>query len=184
VPSPGFKPRADVAERRAKVLRLRIEQVPYAEIARQLGIKLSTAKSDYPRALEQLKLEQDAQASTARNVEQAKLDMLEAAAVGVLRRRHITVQHGKIVRDEDGQVVEDDAPVLAAIDRLVRIAQRRATLTGMDAPVRIEVDDARRAEIERLAAELAAAGVGELEPGGAGPAAGDAAPGQVGPGAA
>jgi DNA-binding CsgD family transcriptional regulator len=178
---PGYAPRADVAARRARVLALRLEHRPYAEIATELGITASTARTDYARSLEQLKLEQDAQASTARNVEQAKLDMLEAAAVGVLRRRHITVQHGKIVRDEDGEVVEDDAPVLQAIDRLVRIAQRRATLTGMDAPVRIEVDDARRAEIERLAAELAAAGVGELEPGRAGTAAGQPEAGEGGP---
>jgi hypothetical protein len=184
MPPPGFRASAEVAARRARVLALRLEQRPYAEIAAELGISVKLAEKDYERALAELKSRQDAHAGTARNVEQAKLDMLEAAAVGVLRRRHITVQHGKIVRDEDGEVVEDDAPVLAAIDRLVRIAQRRATLTGMDAPVRIEVDDARRAEIERLAAELAAAGVGELEPGGTGPAAGDAAPGQVGPGTA
>jgi Sigma-70, region 4 len=181
---PGFTARADVAARRARVLQLRIEQRPYADIAAELGISESTARTDYQRSLEQLKRDQDATAATARSLELAKLDQLEQAAYRVLRARHITVQHGKIVRDEDGQVVEDDAPVLQAIDRLVRIAARRATLTGMDAPTRIEVDDARRAEIERLAAELAAAaGVADVDPGGTGTAPGGAAAGQVGPSA-
>jgi hypothetical protein len=200
---PGFTARADVAARRARVLALRIEQRPYAEIAAELGISESTARTDYGRSLEQLKRDQDATAATARNLELAKLDLLEQAAWRVLRARHITVQHGKIVgkyigparvpetgelvRDEDGkpipvyEEIEDDAPILNAIDRLVRIAARRATLTGMDAPTRIEVDDARRAEIERLAAELtAAAGVADVDPGGTGTAAGDAAASQVG----
>jgi DNA-binding CsgD family transcriptional regulator len=195
---PGFTARADVAARRSRVLALRIEQRPYAEIAAELGISESTARTDYGRSLEQ-----DATAATARNLELAKLDLLEQAAWRVLRARHITVQHGKIVgkyagparvpetgelvRDEDGkpipvyEEIEDDAPILNAIDRLVRIAARRATLTGMDAPTRIEVDDARRAEIERLAAELAAAaGVADVDPGRTGTAAGDAAAGQVG----
>ena len=161
---------------------MRIEQRPYTEIAAELGVTTDVAEKDYQRSLEQLKRDQDATAATARSLELAKLDQLEQAAYGVLRRRHITVQHGKIVAFEDGTPVLDDAPVLNAIDRLVRIAARRATLTGMDAPTRIEVDDARRAEILTLAAELAAAGgVGELEPGGTGAAAGDAAAGQVGP---
>jgi len=172
--------RGPIAARRARVLAMRIEQRPYTEIAAELGVTTDVAEKDYQRALEQLKREQDAQAATARNLELAKLDLMEAAAWQVLRKQHITVQHGKIVAFEDGTPVLDDAPVLNAIDRLVRIAARRATLTGMDAPTRIEVDDARRAEIERLAADLAA-GVGELEPGRTGSSPGDAETGQGGP---
>jgi hypothetical protein len=35
--------------------------------------------------------------------------------------------------------LEDDAPVLAAVDRLLRIQERRAKLLGLDAPVRADV---------------------------------------------
>jgi hypothetical protein len=175
---PGFAPRADVAERRARVLALRIEQRPYAEIAAELGITASAARVDYQRALEQYAAGQRETAHVARDRELAKLDEMERAVYQVLRRQHITVQHGKIVRDDDGQVVVDDAPVLAAVDRLVRIAARRATLTGMDAPVKVEVSDATDQAIRALAAELAA-GVGELEPGREAAAAGDPAGSQV-----
>ena len=178
MPPPGYRASAAVAARRARVLELRIEQRPYAEIAAELHISPAVAEKDYQRALADLKQRQDATATTARNLELAKLDLMEAAAWKVLRTRHITVQHGKIVgkftgfatdpdtraivRDADDkpiplyEEIEDDGPVLNAIDRLVRIAARRATLTGMDAPARIEVSDAVDAEIARLAAELAA----------------------------
>ena len=201
---PGFKRRADVAERRARVLRLRSQQVPYSAIAEQLSIPASTAKSDYRRALEDLTAAQRETSHLAQARELAKLDAMEDAAWKVLRARHITIQQGKIIgkftgwvtdpdsgeyaHDGDGnripviEEIEDDAPVLQAIDRLVRIAQRRATLTGGDAPAKIEVSDARREQIERLAIQLAAAGgVGDLDGGGAGPAPGDAPGGEGGP---
>lgn len=159
-----FTPSPAVAARRERVLALRVEQVPVSEIATRLGVSVSVVKMDYVRALEQLTRDQAEQAGNARAVELAKLDQLEHAAWRVLRARHITIQHGKIVRDENEQVVEDDAPVLQAIDRLVRIAARRATLTGMDAPARIEVSDATDQAIRALEQELAAAGVGNVEP--------------------
>jgi hypothetical protein len=154
-----FRPSADVAARRARVLALRIEQRPYPDIATELGISVGVAKKDYERALAALKAEQNTHAHAARDVETERLAAAEQAAWEVLRRKHIHVQHGHIVRDDDGEPVEDDAPVLNAVDRILRISERRARLLGLDAPQRIEVDDARRAEITRLASELAAAGV-------------------------
>jgi hypothetical protein len=154
---PGFAPRPDVAVRRTRVLALRTEQVPYGAIAAELGIPESTARSDYRLALEQARTERDEQARLTITAELAKLDALERAAWQVLRARHITVQHGKIVRGEDGEPVLDDAPTLNAIDRILKIAERRARLLGLDAPMRskIEVTDALDAEIEQLVAELA-----------------------------
>jgi hypothetical protein len=201
---PGFQRRADVAERRARVLQLRIQQVPYTQIATELEIPVSTAKSDYRRALLARQAEQQAAADLAVTVEEAKLDAAEQAVWEVLRRRHITVQHGKIVgrftgfakdpdtgavfRDADDKPIpvyeelEDDQPTLQAVDRLVRIAERRARLRGYDAPAKVEVSDARRAAIEALAATLGVAGgLADLDAAGAGAAPGDAPPGEGGP---
>jgi hypothetical protein len=179
--SPRFKPRADVAARRARVLAMRIEQRPYTEIAAELGVTVGIVKMDYHRALDQLKREQATHATTVRDVETQRLAAAEQAAWQVLRRKHITVQHGRIVRDDTGEPVEDDAPVLNAIDRILRISERRARLLGLDAPARIEVSDAVDADIARLAAELAAAAgrVGDVEPGGETEAAGNTAAGEV-----
>ncbi len=166
-----FTKSPEVAERRAKVLALRIQHETFAAIAAELGIPESTARTDYERALAERNAETERLAAHVRGGELAKLDVMERAAWRVLRARHITVQHGKIVRDEDGVPVLDDAPVLNAIDRLVRIAERRARLLGLDAPVRtkIEVTDALDAQIEQLVAELAGPAAGS-EAAAAGPA--------------
>lgn len=95
----------------------------------------------------------------------------------VLRRRHLTVSNGRVVRrfagverDEDGierldpdgktipvfEEIEDDAPVLAAIDRIVKIDAEIAKLLGAYAPTQHEVItlDAIEAEIHKLEAEV------------------------------
>jgi hypothetical protein len=148
---------AVIAERRARVLQLRVEQVPYAQIATLLGISEGLAEKDFQRALEARKTELDARRHVAVALEVAKLDALERVAWGVLRTRHILAQQGKIVCTDDGTPLEDDGPTLAAIDRILKIAERRARMLGHDAPVRakVEVTDAIDADIERLVAELA-----------------------------
>jgi hypothetical protein len=166
---PRTEERAAIAERRARVLAMRIEQRPYAEIAVILGVPEHTARKDYTLALEQRKTEVDEQAHLIVSLELSKLDALEHAAWQVLRTRHILAQQGKIVCDSDGRPLEDDAPTLQAIDRILKIAERRARLRGHDAPLRakVEVTDAIDADIERLVAELAG-----LAPGGEAAAAG------------
>src|SRR6266567_8096904 len=68
-----------------------------------------------------------------------------------------TVSGGKIVQDENGETLLDDGPVLQATDRLVKIAARRATLLGLDAPARSRIEvitpEMVEAEIARLEAE-------------------------------
>jgi hypothetical protein len=129
-------------------------------------------------------------------IELAKLDELEAAAWKVLRAKHYVVNQGVIVylgvSAEEGQrrgwhsvdalkqeliynadgsfkePLEDDAPVLAAIDRLLKIADHRAKLTGIYAPVKkqLEVSGGLAVdhEINTLMAGLAAGGQGTLTP--------------------
>jgi uncharacterized protein (DUF3084 family) len=160
--------RAAIAERRTRVLAMRVEQRPYTEIAAALGISETLARTDYVRAMECRKTELDEQRHLTVARELATLEIAEQAAWEVLRREHIVIQHGQVVR-VNRRPVADDAPVLQAIDRILKISERRARLLGLDAPVRakVEVTDAVDADIERLVAELAglAAG-GEAAPAG------------------
>ncbi|HTJ69214.1 MAG TPA: hypothetical protein VL551_16880 [Actinospica sp.] len=169
---PTNEERVLIAQRRTRVLAMRVEQRPYREIAAELGITETTARDDYASAVKERRSELDAQRDAAIAVEEAKLDAVEQVVWEVLRREHIVIQHGKVVRIGRKPVVDDD-PVLRAADRLVKIAERRSKLKGLDAPTKVEVDDARRAQIEAYAAELAA-WVGELDEGGAGDAPGEA----------
>ncbi|HCT78900.1 MAG TPA: hypothetical protein DGT23_20535 [Micromonosporaceae bacterium] len=127
-------------------------------------------------------------------IELEKLDQLEAAAWKVLRARHFVVNQGVIVymgisadegtkrgwnsvdalrqdliKNEDGsfkEPLEDDKPVLDAIDRLLKIADHRAKLTGIYAPVKkqLEVSGGLAVdhEINTLMASLGAGGQGTL----------------------
>lgn len=89
-----------------------------------------------------------------------RLDKLEAATLKVLAARHITVNNGRvIIHPETGEPMEDDAPVLAAVDRLVKIedtrrrnGERRARLLGLDAAVKV---DATVHEVTQEDVELA-----------------------------
>jgi hypothetical protein len=173
---PTNEERVLIAERRSRVLAMRIEQRPYREIALALGTTEDIAEKDYQRAVQERRTALDAQRDTAVAIETAKLDALEQAAWEVLRREHIVVQHGKVVYLRRKPML-DDGPVLQAIDRLVKIAERRSRLRGYDAPTKVEVDDARRAQIEAYAAELAA-WVGDVDGEGAGDAPGEAEGGE------
>jgi hypothetical protein len=75
-----------------------------------------------------------------------RLNGLEAKARKVLEAQHIVVNNGRVIHHPDtGQPMEDDAPILQAIDRLVKIedarnrnAERRAKLTGIEAAVKVD----------------------------------------------
>lgn len=87
-----------------------------------------------------------------------KLDALEVASWAVLEANHVAVSDGRVVKD-NGAAITDHKPVLAAVNSLLRIAERRAKLLGLDTPARTEVTvitrDATEQAIRELEAELA-----------------------------
>jgi hypothetical protein len=102
-------------------------------------------------------------ADELRQIELIRLDSLWLQAMAVLQAKHVTVSNGRVVTiDRNGEKVPvvDDAPVLQAIDRLLKIMERRAKLLGLDAPAKVEVMSLDRvdAEIERLERELGTLG--------------------------
>lgn len=152
---------AITAERRAKALALKVAGLGYDQIAEQLGYAgRAAAYVDINRALKQRKKDQDEAADLAVSLELERLEAMERAAWTVLRRQHVLVSGGKVVKDKDddtGRPIVDDAPTLAAIDRLLKIQVRRARLLGLDTPMKVEMltVDVIDAEIARLTAELA-----------------------------
>lgn len=79
--------------------------------------------------------------------EAQQLDDLFVAALEVLERDHVTVSHGKVVKDDDGKPLLDDGPKLAAIDRLVKVRESYRKLLGIDAAQKIDVAGAVRYEV-------------------------------------
>ncbi|MEU5490225.1 MULTISPECIES: hypothetical protein [Streptomyces] len=177
---------AAISNRRAKLIAYRREGVRYddpritgPESPTCLGYSsVQGASKDLIRALEEARDAEKAEASVYRQQENERLDAelerlvsLEAAARNVLTNRHILVNNGRVILHPDtNEPMEDDAPVLQAIDRLVKIdearrrnGERRAKLNGLDMPVKAEVTGAEggplavsTADPDKLAAIIAA----------------------------
>jgi hypothetical protein len=142
--------------REARAVALRAAGASYRQIGQELGCSENRALRITQRALDRMVREP---AEQVRQLELARLDMLWVEAMKVLRRRHIVVNQGRVVVHPDTrQPLEDDIPVLKAIDTLLRIQERRARLLGLDAPalatVHVLSEDAIDREIAQLEAEL------------------------------
>lgn len=147
---------ADTAARDAEACRLRTTGMEYHEIAEQLGFSdKSAARKAVERALRDTAQEP---AAHLRTIEVARLDLLLREAWTVMKARHVAVNNGRVIMDPDdpSKPLTDHGPVLAAIDRVLKIAERRAKLLGLDAPTKVTVItvDEIENEIARLADEL------------------------------
>jgi len=127
---------AEVAGRRAQLIRLRRAGVPFDD-QRVLDLgytSASAARKDLIRALEQNRDEEAAEISTYRQQENERLDALLEAAWPRATQPHP-------VFSKDGQVVGEEID-MRAVDTVLRLMDRRAKLNGLDAPVRNEVTGA------------------------------------------
>ena len=142
------------AERRAEVLRLRLDGFTLAEIGERLGIRADSVHDIITRALRDMTQEPSEQLLS---IELARLDSLYVEAMNVLRSFTPLLHNGKIVQipviDRNGEVVkdpdtglprtclaEDKAARLAAVAAAVRVMERRSRLLGLDAPSRFQQD--------------------------------------------
>lgn len=148
-----FLPTLQGAERDAEAARLRSRGWSYPRIAAELGWQhRADAWNAVKRVLDATVREAGDQ---VRAIELDRLDTLYTAATEVLERRHITVSNGRIITLGD-EPLPDDGPVLQAIDRLLKIQERRSKLLGLDAPTKqnISITPDRLAALEALAEEL------------------------------
>jgi DNA-binding CsgD family transcriptional regulator len=138
--------RIAATERRIKVLSLRKAGAPYRQIADTLAVSLATVHDDLQRAYAELNEQQQVEAAELRTLEAARLDDLTVEATRILKTTHPFVSGGKVLSGftAEGKAIglTDDGPKLAAIDRLLKIAERRARLLGLDAPTAVNVGGA------------------------------------------
>lgn len=127
----------------AEAARLRSRGLSYRQIAEQLGMSVSSAHDAVRRAMAAVIAEP---ASDAIAFELDRLDRMYQAALKVLESHHVTVSQGKVV-ELDGVPLEDDGPVLAAIDRMVKISESRRKLLGLDQPAKTQVSGELRYEL-------------------------------------
>jgi hypothetical protein len=151
----------EAIERDARAVELRRRGLNYRQIAGEMG--WASQKSAYQAVQRGLADSVSEANEEVRRLELDKLDEWQRHALRVLAKPHYAVSQGVVVtlKDGDGKEtpVDDDMPILHAIDRLLKISERRSRLLGLDAPAksRVEVitEDAVDAEIKRLTEELA-----------------------------
>lgn len=134
----------DTARRDAEACELRAKGWNYRRIAAHFNIDVHTAHDAVQNGLRDIVQEP---AAEVRRLELERLDELYTRALDILDTHHVTVSNGQIVR-LDGKPLPDDGPALQAIDRLLKIQERRARLLGLDAPSRVSV------EAEQLGREI------------------------------
>lgn len=143
------------AQRDAKAVAMRAAGATYDQIAQALGF---SSRSVARRAVERALVETCREPADAlRTLELERLDTMSRRAWVILQGPYPLVSAGRVVTDPaTGKPLDDYRPVLAAIDTLLRISERRAKLLGLDAPTKVQAlsMDAVDAEIARLTAEL------------------------------
>lgn len=127
--------KAEVAARRAKLIRLRCACVPFDDPQiLGLGYKSRQAASkDMIRALEELRDEQAAAASVYRQQENERLDQLLAAIWP-----HATNPVRTVADRDDPEAEPEEKFDRSAVDVALRLLERRAKLNGLDMPVKVE----------------------------------------------
>lgn len=132
-------PRHDQAatlDREARAIELRRNGATYPQIAERLSISEAGARKIVKRVLDRMVTEA---VPDVRKLELDRLDQLHVQALLVLQREHVVVSGGKAVLDQAGRPIRDDGPTLAAIDRLLKVQERRARLLGLDAPTKVDM---------------------------------------------
>jgi hypothetical protein len=146
--------KADNASLRAQVAELRASGLTYRAIAAELGIAPASAWNYHEAWIRELRQgDPDLRNRAAEALreqhdmirrERERLEQERATVVEVLTARHLTVSHGTVITDENGEPLEDDAPVLAAQaqlnairDREVKLADHEAKLLGLYAKTEV-----------------------------------------------
>lgn len=176
------------AELRRRIVELRDQELSFRQIAAEVGRDLNTVWYHYQAAMRQIPaaaVEEHQKKVAARLDEQLRrIDMEREVLMEILAKRHVVISNGHIVseivgEDEEtgrpiyGEPFEDDAPTMAAIDRLGKLDDQEAKLLGMYPKQQVSITretseldaavitligkakeraDAKRAEIEQRAA--------------------------------
>lgn len=165
-----FEATVESVDLERRVAELRQSGMSWRRVADAAGVSLAGAYEAWQRGLNRVPYEA---VMEARRLECERLDAdleetyrLDGIAEEVLRREHLVVSDGRVIKDGNRKLL-DPKPVLDAvashranIETRRKITETRAKLCGLNAPTQTEVvvRDTTDAAIERLAAELAAMG--------------------------
>jgi len=139
---------AHFAEEQRICYEMRLRGMPLRAIAEATGLSLTTV---WRRIDCEIKETLDPLRSKVRELEIERLDRMQLIVLAVLEREHLVISDGRVVyrTDANGEKtpVQDPGPALAAIDRLLKIQERRARLLGLDAPTKVDTTITESAQL-------------------------------------
>lgn len=133
-----FAKSVDTAKRDAEAFALHIRGRSEQTIGEALGMTQQSAHEAIKRGRQAITVE-----TTEAQVKEAiaELDMMRAEVIKVLEAKHYVIREkGLIYLPDSDEPLLDDAPVLAAVDRLGKISESRRRLLGSDAPAKARVE--------------------------------------------
>jgi hypothetical protein len=154
--------REDQMQIDAEALFLYQQGLTFFQIAGRQGCIEATAHKRVQRAIRnRYRLEAD----ELRAVEEERLNYLTRRFSALMHKKTYKISvSGKVVTDPNtGQPLEDFSEQRMAGLAMLKVAESKRKLLGLDQPVRhkVEITDKMDAEIERLAQELSVSGAGE-----------------------
>lgn len=147
---PGQKQARDheILRRRERVLELREEGMTFREISAEMGVSLGLVHKDFEASITRV-LEPNVTAYRAEHT--ARLAKMRAVTQDILDRRHVVVSaSGRLALDMEGEPIEDDSIVLAAMDRLHKIDEAERKLLGLDVRPEVQITGTLAYEITGL----------------------------------
>lgn len=150
-----------VAEELAADYRAHNPELTLIQIERHVGI-------DIHRALKAYRERADHAVEERITAQQLRFAEIRRRLFGVLARRHYVLNSGEIVHGPDGNPLQDEGPVLAALAQLQQLEDRQARLEGtyqrekLDIALERRVDDEAADVVEAILAGFSA--VPEIEP--------------------
>lgn len=166
----GVGGHAEVAQRRQRAIELKNRGLTWYQVAQEMNYldtqgnpSPALACGDVGRALKIANKGIATGLEVYRELASSRIDAIRRQVYAVIARPHYLYSNGKAVLDEDGNKIRDDAPVLAAVDRLIRLEERQAKLEGTDASEKLTIALDRRVEEEAtMTVEAILAGFNEL----------------------
>jgi hypothetical protein len=141
--APYGKPIADLAmvERQQKIVALKREGFSFQQVADQIGISKAAAIRGFQTVKKRVETATDADYAEYRDEQLARVAMLREVVSDVVAARHVTISNGHVIheitgRDDEGKPeygdpYEDHGPVLAAVDRMVKLDEHEAKLLNL-----------------------------------------------------
>jgi hypothetical protein len=158
--APYGKPLSDLAmaKRDQKVVALKRQDMSFQQVADTLGISKAAAIRSFQRAKRRVDDATDLDYTHYRDEQLARIAAMREVAADIVGARHVAISNGHVVSeitgtDEDGHPVygdpyEDDGPVLAAIDRLIKLDELEAKLVpGLHAKQEVDMSGVLRIEL-------------------------------------